>query len=89
MRRVAGSAVSNYLVIVCCADNKSYALSVRDFVEVTREVTIKHYRIHKLPDGSVYIARRCTFTDLLMLVEHYQRTYPPAYPLYVLEIKSF
>jgi len=45
-------------------------------MEVTREVTIKHYRIHKLPDGGVYIARRSTFSDLLMLVEHYQRMNP-------------
>jgi len=47
---------------------------VRDFVEVTCEVTIKHYRIHKLPDGSVYIARRSMFINLLLLVEHYQGT---------------
>ena len=58
-------------------DSKSYALSVRDFVEVTREVTIKHYRIHKLPDNTVFIARRSTFHDLLELVEHYQGM--PAY----------
>jgi len=59
-------------VCVSVADYKSYALSVRDFIEVTREVTIKHYRIHKLPDGSVFIARRCVFSNLLLLVEHYQ-----------------
>jgi len=55
-------------------DNKSYALSVRDFVEVTREITIKHYRIHKMPDGGVFIARRSMFSNLLLLVEHYQGT---------------
>jgi len=60
------------LKLLNAADSKSYALSVRDFVQVTLEVTIKHYRIHKLPDGSVFIARRSTFHDLLQLVEHYQ-----------------
>ena len=30
------------------ADSRTFALSVRDFVDVTRELTIKHYRIHKL-----------------------------------------
>ena len=53
-------------------DHKSYALSVRDFIEVTREVTIKHYRIHRSPDIGVFIARRAPFTNLLLLVEHYQ-----------------
>lgn len=55
-------------------DHKSYALSVRDFIEVTREVTIKHYRIHRSPDIGVFIARRAPFTNLLLLVEHYQET---------------
>jgi len=62
----------NVVILKLCTDSRSYALSVRDFVEVTCEVTIKHYRIHKLCDGSVYIARRSTFSDLLLLVEHYQ-----------------
>jgi len=58
------------------ADSKTFALSVRDYQDVTREVIIKHYRIHKLPDGAVFIARRCTFASLLLLVEHYQSKSP-------------
>ena len=60
----------------CGTDFKTYALSVRDFDQVTHEVTIKHYRIHKLPDGQVFIARRCIFANLLVLVEHYQGRRP-------------
>jgi len=72
-----------YLLIGCCScvcvDLKSYALSVRDFVEVTREVTIKHYRIFKSTnDSTVYIAKRSMFPDLLLLVQHYQGTPPSA-----------
>ena len=65
------------------ADSRSYALSVRDFVEVSREVTIKHYRIHKSPDGAVFIAKRSTFDDLLTLVEHYIGTVCHAGRLFV------
>jgi len=39
---------------------------------MTREVTIKHYRIRKLDRGGVYISPKKTFSDLLQLVEHYQ-----------------
>ena len=54
------------------ADKMSYALSVRDYNETTREVTIKHYRIRKLDRGGVFISPKKTFVDLLQLVEHYQ-----------------
>lgn len=56
------------------ADHRTYALSVRDFNDTTQEVTIKHYRVHKNPDGSVYITKRSAFNNLLLLVEHYRRT---------------
>ena len=49
----------------------SYALSVRDFNETTREVTIKHYRIRKLDRGGVFISPKKSFCDLLQLVDHY------------------
>jgi len=52
-------------------DKASYALSVRDFNDTTREVTIKHYRIRKLDRGGVYISPKKTFSDLLQLVDHY------------------
>lgn len=55
-------------------DNRSYALSIRDFNNEMREVTIKHYRIRKMEDGRVYISPRKIFTDLLELVEHYRRS---------------
>ncbi|ESN98506.1 hypothetical protein HELRODRAFT_84516 [Helobdella robusta] len=53
-------------------DNRSYALSIRDYVQELREVTIKHYRIRVMDDGGVYISPKRTFIDLLHLVEHYQ-----------------
>jgi len=56
-------------------DKMSYALSVRDYNEVTREVTIKHYRIRKLDRGGVYISPKKTFSDLLQLVDHYHSEY--------------
>jgi len=49
----------------------SYALSVRDFNDVTREVTIKHYRIRKTDNGGVYVSPKKVFSDLLELVDHY------------------
>jgi hypothetical protein len=53
-------------------DKASYALSVRDFNETTREVTIKHYRIRKLDNGGgVFISPKKIFADLLQLVDHY------------------
>ena len=52
-------------------DKSSYALSVRDYNETTREITIKHYRIRKLDRGGVYISPKKTFSDLLQLVDHY------------------
>lgn len=52
-------------------DKSSYALSVRDYNEMTREVTIKHYRIRKLDRGGVFISPKKTFSDLLLLVDHY------------------
>jgi len=52
-------------------DKASYALSVRDYNELTREVTIKHYRIRKLDLGGVYISPKKSFSDLLQLVDHY------------------
>ena len=57
------------------ADKQSYALSVRDYNEMTREVTIKHYRIRKLDRGGVFISPKKHFDDLLQLVDHYHRTY--------------
>ena len=52
------------------ADNRSYALSIRDHVPETREV--KHYRIRMLDSGrGVYITPRKTFSSLLELVAHY------------------
>ena len=54
----------------------SYALSVRDYNETTRDVTIKHYRIRKLDRGGVFISPKKSFSDLLQLVDHYQsKTY--------------
>lgn len=55
------------------SDNRSYALSIRDFNNETREVTIKHYRIRKMDDGRVYISPRRIFSNLLELVDHYRR----------------
>lgn len=55
------------------ADHRTYALSVRDFNATTQEIMIKHYRVHKNPDGTVYITKRSLFDDLLLLVEHYRR----------------
>lgn len=55
------------------ADHRTYALSVRDFNDTTHEVTIKHYRVHKNMDGSVYITKRSSFDSLIILVEHYRR----------------
>ena len=56
-------------------DKMSYALSVRDYNEMTREVTIKHYRIRKLDRGGVYISPKKSFSDLLQLVDHYHSEY--------------
>ncbi|XP_071510875.1 tyrosine-protein kinase Src42A-like, partial [Diadema antillarum] len=44
-----------------------YSLSVRD------GDTIKHYRIRQLDEGGYFIARRCTFSALVELVQHYQQ----------------
>jgi len=57
------------------ADKQSYALSVRDYNQMTHEVTIKHYRIRKLDRGGVYISPKKSFSDLLQLVEHYSSKY--------------
>jgi len=61
----------NVVMWRCVADKMSYALSVRDYNEMTHEVTIKHYRIRKLDRGGVYISPKKSFSDLLQLVEHY------------------
>ena len=62
-----------HYVVTCIdvVDKSSYALSVRDYNEMTREVTIKHYRIRKLDRGGVFISPKKTFSDLLQLVDHY------------------
>nr|XP_002125218.1 tyrosine-protein kinase SRK2 [Ciona intestinalis] len=43
-----------------------FSLSVRHMGEA------KHYRIRKIDDGGFYIARRCVFSHLNEMVEHYQ-----------------
>jgi SH2 domain len=63
------------LLSSCVLDKMSYALSVRDFNEVTHEVTIKHYRIRKTDNGGVYVSPKKTFSDLLELVGHYHSKY--------------
>ncbi|XP_002742020.1 tyrosine-protein kinase Src42A-like [Saccoglossus kowalevskii] len=44
-----------------------YSLSVRD------GDTVKHYRIRQLDEGGYFIARRCTFSTLSEMVQHYSR----------------
>jgi len=63
------------LLLGCIVDKKSYALSIRDFNEVTHDVTIKHYRIRKMDRGGVFISPKRVFDDVLQLVEHYQGLY--------------
>ena len=51
LQRHRGRSLRSMTVSLCrwlSVDSRTFALSVRDFVDVTRELTIKHYRIHKL-----------------------------------------
>lgn len=54
------------------ADKKSYALSIRDFVESLNDVVIRHYRIKVNDLMEVYITPTKTFPSLVELVESYK-----------------
>uniref|UniRef100_H2Z0M9 Tyrosine-protein kinase n=1 Tax=Ciona savignyi TaxID=51511 RepID=H2Z0M9_CIOSA len=51
----------------------AHSLSITDQVEENRSI-IKHYKIRKLDNGGYYITTRAQFTDLVELVNHYQKT---------------
>lgn len=55
------------------ADKKSWALSIRDYDEVKKDVVIKHYRIRPMDNGGCYISPKRTFNSIMDLVEHYKR----------------
>uniref|UniRef100_H2Z0M7 Tyrosine-protein kinase n=1 Tax=Ciona savignyi TaxID=51511 RepID=H2Z0M7_CIOSA len=54
-------------------DPGAHSLSITDQVEENRSI-IKHYKIRKLDNGGYYITTRAQFTDLVELVNHYQKT---------------
>jgi len=54
------------------SDLRSYAMSIRDFDEEKKDITIKHYRIRKMDNGGCYISPKKTFSNMLELIEHYK-----------------
>jgi hypothetical protein len=57
---------------ICITDERSYAMSIRDYDEEKKDVTIKHYRIRKMDSGGCYISPKKTFNNMLELIEHYK-----------------
>ena len=49
----------------------NYVLSIRDY-DQTKGDCVKHYQMHNLDDGGVYIAARRTFSNIIELVDHYK-----------------
>jgi hypothetical protein len=47
-------------------------MSIRDYDEEKKDVTIKHYRIRKMDSGGCYISPKKTFNNMLELIEHYK-----------------
>ena len=53
------------------ADKKSYALSIQDYDETSRQRIIKHYRIRRTDNGDCYISPRSRFPTVIDLINHY------------------
>ncbi|CAD5125233.1 DgyrCDS13472 [Dimorphilus gyrociliatus] len=65
-----GNEVGTFLIRKS-ADNKAYALTVKDLNKETNEHCIKHYKIRKMDEGGVFIAARRPFKSMMDLVRHY------------------
>ncbi|XP_006875788.1 PREDICTED: src-like-adapter 2 [Chrysochloris asiatica] len=59
----------------------SYSLSIR-LSRPTSWDRIRHYRIHRLDNGWLYISPRLTFPSLQALVDHYSEGWPTSWQAY-------
>lgn len=47
-------------------------MSIKDYDDEKKDVTIKHYRIRKMDNGGCFISPKKTFNNMIELIEHYK-----------------